>query len=241
MFWCVHLPQRESPCLVVWCLVDMVDIFSPYHIFFHFRLLYCCSFSFLITSVTPGTHDTCTCSVYSHVTPNKNVKRTIHRLRPSRLAGISDHISQAGTLYGSQSCHTLYIVLQFRNVLKSVYTCSKQKHYPIKLRFETVKKILWDLVRLGCICSHYIQRIMLSKGVKRTIFYNITVILQYCWDKTIARSRDMYRDDSGILNMVIRCFGITNTSVQNSAIRISSVKTVPKCLRKLKVFLTNLI
>ena len=46
----------------------------------------------------------------------------------------------------------------------------------------------------------------------------------------------MYRDDSGILSLVIKCFGITNTSVQNFAIRISSVKTVPKCLRKLKVF-----
>ena len=46
----------------------------------------------------------------------------------------------------------------------------------------------------------------------------------------------MYRDDSGILSLVIKCFSITNTSVQNFDIRISSVKTVPKCLRKLKVF-----
>ena len=71
---------------------------------------------------------------------------------------------------------------------------------------------------------------MLSKGAKRTIFYHITEILQYCLDKTIARSGDMYRDDLGILTFVIKCFGITNTSVQNFAIRISSVKTVPKCL-----------
>ena len=46
----------------------------------------------------------------------------------------------------------------------------------------------------------------------------------------------MYRDDSGIFSLVIECFGITNISVQNFAIRISSVKTVPKCSRKLKVF-----
>ena len=46
----------------------------------------------------------------------------------------------------------------------------------------------------------------------------------------------MYRDDSGISSLVIKCFGITNTSEQNFAIRISSVKTVLKCLRKLKVF-----
>ena len=33
----------------------------------------------------------------------------------------------------------------------------------------------------------------------------------------------MYRDDSGILSLDIKCFGIRNTSVQNFAIRISSV------------------
>ena len=63
-----------------------------------------------------------------------------------------------------------------------------------------------------------------------------TVILQYCCNKTIARSGDMYRDASGIFSLVIKRFGITNTSVQNFAIRFSSVKTVPKCLRKLNVF-----
>ena len=84
--------------------------------------------------------------------------------------------------------------------------------------------------------NHTIQRPIISKRAKLTIFYDITVILQYCWDKTIARSGDMLRDDSGIFSLVITSFGITNTSVQNFAIRISSVKTVPKCLRKLKVF-----
>ena len=43
----------------------------------------------------------------------------------------------------------------------------------------------------------------------------------------------MYRDASGIFSLVIKRFGISNTSLQNFAIRISSVKTVPKCLRKL--------
>ena len=77
---------------------------------------------------------------------------------------------------------------------------------------------------------------MLSTGAKKNKFYHISVILQYCWDKTIARSGGKYRDASGILNWVIKCFGITNTSVQNFDIRISSVKTAPKCLRKLNVF-----
>ena len=89
---------------------------------------------------------------------------------------------------------------------------------------------------------HTVQRLMYSKGAKKTHkFYHITVILQYCWDKTIARSGDMNSDDSGILRFVIKFFGITNTSVKNFAIPISSVKTVPKCLRKLKVVWTNLI
>ena len=43
----------------------------------------------------------------------------------------------------------------------------------------------------------------------------------------------MYRDDSSILSLIIKCFGITNTSVQNFTIRISSIKTVTKCLLKL--------
>ena len=46
----------------------------------------------------------------------------------------------------------------------------------------------------------------------------------------------MCRDDKGISSFVIKCFGITNTSVQNFAIQISSGKTVPKCLRKLIFF-----
>ena len=73
-----------------------------------------------------------------------------------------------------------------------------------------------------------VQPIFLSEGARRKIFYNIAVILQYYLDKTIARSVDMYEDDSGILSLVIICFGITSTSMQNFAIRISSVKTVTK-------------
>ena len=46
----------------------------------------------------------------------------------------------------------------------------------------------------------------------------------------------MYKDDSGVLSLIIKCFGITNISVQKFAIRISSVKTVQKCLQKLNVF-----
>ena len=55
-----------------------------------------------------------------------------------------------------------------------------------------------------------VQRPMSSECAKRTMFYHITVILQYCWDKTIPGV-----DDSGILCLVIKYFGITNTSVQN--------------------------
>ena len=34
----------------------------------------------------------------------------------------------------------------------------------------------------------------------------------------------MYEDDLGILSLVIKCFGITNTSVQNFAVQISSLQ-----------------
>ena len=64
---------------------------------------------------------------------------------------------------------------------------------------------------------------MLSKGAKRTKFYHITVLLQYYWNKTIARSGHVYRDDLGLSTLVIKCLGITNTLVQNFAIRIFSV------------------
>ena len=49
----------------------------------------------------------------------------------------------------------------------------------------------------------------------------------------------MYMEYLGIFSLVIKCFDITNTSVQNFAIRISSVKTVPKFLRKLHSIFLN--
>ena len=49
----------------------------------------------------------------------------------------------------------------------------------------------------------------------------------------------MYWDDSGIFSLFIKRLGITNTSVQTFAIRISSVQNVPKCLRKLQKCLTK--
>ena len=60
--------------------------------------------------------------------------------------------------------------------------------------------------------GQYHTAISLSEGAKRRIFYNFTVILQYCLDKTNARSGHMYEDDSGILSLIIKCFRITNTS-----------------------------
>ena len=54
--------------------------------------------------------------------------------------------------------------------------------------------------------------------------------MQYCRDKTIAWSGDIYEDNSGILRLVNKCFGITHTSVQNVAVR-----KLLRRLRKLKV------
>ena len=72
---------------------------------------------------------------------------------------------------------------------------------------------------------HTVRPLFLREGAKRVIFCHITVILQYCCNKTIARSGDMCKHDSCILSLVIKCFGITNTSLQNFAVRVSSVKT----------------
>ena len=46
----------------------------------------------------------------------------------------------------------------------------------------------------------------------------------------------MHRDALSILSLVIKCFGITNTSVQNFAILISSVKTVTEVFAETKSF-----
>ena len=84
---------------------------------------------------------------------------------------------------------------------------------------------------------HTVQRLMSSKGAKRTILYHITVIMPYCLDKTIARSGDMYRDDLDILSLVILKMFLHNKYFGTKfRFSNSSVKTVTKCLRKLKVF-----
>ena len=65
-------------------------------------------------------------------------------------------------------------------------------------------------------------------------------VLAYCQCASALISGNkalfVFVDLIGEKNQVILEFGITNTSVQNFAIQISSVKTVPKCLRKLKDF-----
>ena len=58
---------------------------------------------------------------------------------------------------------------------------------------------------------------------------------------TIARSGDVNEDDSGILNLAIKCLGITHTSIQNFAFRMSSVKTLSKCFLKLNGFVIKFI
>ena len=88
----------------------------------------------------------------------------------------------------------------------------------------------------------YILLVTMQKEEYFTIFfYNITVSLPNCWDKTNAQSEDMYEDDSGILSLVIKWFGITNILVQNFAVCISSLKTVPKSLRKMHILWANLL
>ena len=51
----------------------------------------------------------------------------------------------------------------------------------------------------------------------------------------------MCEDVSDVYILVMKCFGITNTSIQKFPVRIPSVKTASKCLRKLTVFSTKFI
>ena len=48
---------------------------------------------------------------------------------------------------------------------------------------------------------HRIQRLMLRKGAKRLIWDDITWFPKYFWQMTIARSRDINKDDTSILNL----------------------------------------
>ena len=77
----------------------------------------------------------------------------------------------------------------------------------LKKNHEKRKTVIYTPPRRNCCHWNHtvpcVQRLMLSEGAKRTKFYHITVILQYCWEKTTARSGDIYRDDLGILSLVM--------------------------------------
>ena len=60
--------------------------------------------------------------------------------------------------------------------------------------------------------TNTVYKASLQVKVQKDNFYHITVIPQYWQDLTIARSAGMYENDSGILSLVVKCFGITNTS-----------------------------
>ena len=48
--------------------------------------------------------------------------------------------------------------------------------------------------------SHRVQRLMLSKGANRWIFDDISWFPKFFWQMTIARSEDINKDDTFILN-----------------------------------------
>ena len=132
--------------------------------------------------------------------------------------------------------------------LVSVQVFQVNRHYipPIRIQWLNYKLpslfVGFSFLTYRSYYSHYkTPHVKLRSKMNIILPYHSNYRMQYCWDKTIAQSGDRYRDDSGIFSLVIENFGITNTSVQNFAIRISSIITVPKCLRKLRVFLTNLI
>ena len=77
-----------------------------------------------------------------------------------------------------------------------------------------------DVEYFKCTKYHTVQRLMSSKGAKRTIFYHITVILQYSFIITTKANPRV----------------VLSSASQTLRYKNSSVKTVPKCLRKLEVF-----
>ena len=50
-------------------------------------------------------------------------------------------------------------------------------------------------------CFHRAQRLMLRKGAKRWIWDDITWFPKYFWQMTIARSEDINKDDTSIVNL----------------------------------------
>ena len=126
------------------------------------------------------------------------------------------HVVATGAIFCPFVC-----LIQFE---KNGSLCSVEQGAWLELYYIPVLLSSHLMTSLRIHLLHTAQRLMISKSTKRAKVYHITVILQYCWDKTIARGRDMYSDDSGILSLVIKCFGITNTSVQKFAIWTSSVQ-----------------
>ena len=96
-----------------------------------------------------------------------------------------------------------FIVSELNNTTD---TCSRSGlHFLFTRCLNSQNIVICSLTNFWYIYIHTVQRLMSSKGAKRTKFYHITVILQYSWDKTIARSGDMYGDDSGtcILSLIM--------------------------------------
>ena len=54
--------------------------------------------------------------------------------------------------------------------------------------------------------AHRVQRLMLSKGAKRWIWGDIAWFPKYFWKMTIARSEDINKDDTSILNLLKKTF-----------------------------------
>ena len=128
-------------------------------------------------------------------------------------------------------------------------SCHLFEYLSVQPLFQSdgAKRIIFHHITAAHLCAvTYMTEISLIVTLNNQFtlpyLHHITVVLQYCWDRTIARSGDMYEDGSETLSLIIlfKCFGITNTSVENFAVRISSLKTVPKFLQKLNELSTIL-
>ena len=76
------------------------------------------------------------------------------------------------------------------------------------------------------------RTVCISSKVAKNEFNHSILFSHYCRDKTIAWSGDVNEDAKSIVSLFIKHSSMINTSVQNFAVRISSVKTLPKSLSK---------
>ena len=69
---------------------------------------------------------------------------------------------------------------------------------------DRLRTVSWSNARQhkSCINMHIVQHLMSSKGEKRWIWDDFTCFPKYSWQMTIARSEDINKEGTSILNLL---------------------------------------